>query len=68
MQVKGVELPRQEPRISKAFGLGHATGNRGADHLYALPTVDLAGNWERAKELLPDIEYRVSMWKQAVLT
>lgn len=23
---------------------------------------------ERAKELLPDIEYRVSMWKQAVLT
>ena len=54
IQVKGVELPRQEPRISKAFGLGHATGNRGADHLYALPTVDLAGNWERARQLFPD--------------
>ncbi len=53
MQVKGVELPRQEPRIAKAFGLGHATGNRGADHLYALPTVDLAGNWDRARELFP---------------
>ena len=53
IQVKGVELPRQEPRIAKAFGLGHATGNRGADHLYALPTVDLAGNWERARQLFP---------------
>lgn len=54
MQVKGVELPRQEPRISKGFGLGHATGNRGADHLYGLPTIDLAGNWTRAKELFPE--------------
>lgn len=53
MQVKGVEIPRQEPRISKGFGLGHATGNRGADHLYGLPTIDLAGNWTRAKELFP---------------
>ncbi|MDD5367911.1 MAG: aldehyde ferredoxin oxidoreductase family protein [Anaerolineaceae bacterium] len=53
IQVKGVELPRQEPRISKGFGLGHATGNRGADHLYGLPTIDLAGNWERAIELFP---------------
>ncbi len=53
MQIKGVELPRQEPRISKGFGLGHATGNRGADHLYALPTIDLAGNWDRARQLFP---------------
>lgn len=37
--VKGVELPRQEPRSIKAFGLAHATSNRGADHLYALPTI-----------------------------
>ena len=35
MHVKGMELPRQEPRIAKGFGLGHATSNRGADHLYA---------------------------------
>ncbi len=54
MQVKGVEMPRQEPRIAKAFGLGHATGNRGADHLYALPTVDLAGNWDVARKLFPE--------------
>lgn len=53
MQIKGVELPRQEPRISKGFGLGHATGNRGADHLYGLPTIDLAGNWDRARQLFP---------------
>lgn len=54
MQVKGVEMPRQEPRIAKAFGLGHATGNRGADHLYALPTIDLAGHWEAARKIFPN--------------
>ncbi len=51
MHVKGLELPRQEPRIAKGFGLGHATSNRGADHLYALPTIDLAGNLEAARRL-----------------
>ena len=53
LHVKGVELPRQEPRIAKGFGLGHAVGNRGADHLYALPTIDLAGKWEVAEQLFP---------------
>jgi aldehyde:ferredoxin oxidoreductase len=49
MHVKGMEIPRQEPRIAKGFGLGHATSNRGADHLYALPTIDLAGNLDAAR-------------------
>lgn len=53
MHVKGMELPRQEPRIAKGFGLGHATANRGADHLYALPTIDLAGNLEAAGRIFP---------------
>jgi aldehyde:ferredoxin oxidoreductase len=53
MHVKSMELPRQEPRIAKGFGLGHATANRGADHLYALPTIDLAGNLEAARRLFP---------------
>ena len=53
MHVKGMELPRQEPRIAKGFGLGHATSNRGADHLYALPTIDLASNWEAASRFFP---------------
>ncbi len=53
MHVKGMELPRQEPRIAKGFGLGHATSNRGADHLYALPTIDLAGNLDAAERLFP---------------
>ncbi|MCX6080960.1 MAG: aldehyde ferredoxin oxidoreductase family protein [Chloroflexi bacterium] len=53
MHVKGVELPRQEPRFSKGFGLGHATSNRGADHLYGLPAIDLAGNWETARKIFP---------------
>lgn len=53
MHVKGMELPRQEPRIAKGFGLGHVTSNRGADHLYALPTIDLAGNLEAAQRFFP---------------
>ena len=53
MHVKGMEMPRQEPRVAKGFGLAHATSNRGADHLYALPTIDLAGNWEAARALFP---------------
>ncbi len=53
MHVKGLEIPRQEPRIAKGFGLGHATSNRGADHLYALPTIDLARNLDAANRLFP---------------
>ena len=56
MQVKGLELPRQEPRFAKGFGLGHATSNRGADHLYGLPAIDLAGAWDVANRLFsPEI-------------
>ncbi len=60
MHVKGQELPRQEPRIAKGFGLGHATANRGADHLYALPTIDLAGSIDAAQrmfepEIIPEL-------------
>ncbi|HBG75226.1 MAG: hypothetical protein A2X25_12755 [Chloroflexi bacterium GWB2_49_20] len=53
MHVKGLEMPRQEPRFSKGFGLGHATSNRGADHLYGLPAIDLGGNWELARKVFP---------------
>ncbi len=53
MQVKGLEMPRQEPRFAKGFGLGHATSNRGADHLYGLPALDLGGNWEVARRIFP---------------
>ncbi|RKX77848.1 MAG: aldehyde ferredoxin oxidoreductase [Spirochaetes bacterium] len=54
MHVKGLELPRQEPRICKGMALGHATSNRGADHLYALPTIDLTGNVEAAEKFFPE--------------
>lgn len=54
MTVKGVELPRQEPRATRGFGLGHAVSNRGADHLYALPTLAVAQNFEAAKKLFPE--------------
>jgi len=55
MHVKGMELPRQEPRTLKAFGLGHATSNRGADHLYALPTIDSAGRIDVAEQVFPNL-------------
>lgn len=54
MHVKGLELPRQEPRAAKGFGLGHTTANRGADHLYGLPALDLSGNYEVARKLFPE--------------
>lgn len=54
MHVKGVELPRQEPRFAKGFGLGHATSNRGADHLYAMPAIDLSGAVDTARHIFPE--------------
>jgi len=53
MQVKGLELPRQEPRFAKGFGLGHATSNRGADHLYGMPAIDLSGAVDTARRIFP---------------
>jgi len=55
MHVKRMELPRQEPRTLKAFALGHAVSNRGADHLYALPTIDSAGMWDVAQRIFRDL-------------
>ncbi len=53
LHVKGLEIPGQEPRVAKGFGLGHATSNRGADHLYALPTIEVAGLEAAARRFLP---------------
>jgi aldehyde:ferredoxin oxidoreductase len=55
MEVKGLEIPSQEGRVAKAFGLGHATSNRGADHLYALPTIDIAHLDEAGHAMLPHV-------------
>lgn len=54
MHVKGLELPRQEPRVSKAMALGLVTSNRGADHLYALNVLAEIGAWDVARELFPE--------------
>ncbi len=55
LEVKGMEIPRQDSIICKAIGLGQATSNRGADHLYlyGLPTIDLTGNIEVATRYFP---------------
>ena len=54
MQVKGVELPRQEPRLIKGMALTHAVSNRGADHLYSLSTMDTNGIWDEARKIYPE--------------
>ncbi len=53
MEVKGMEIPCQDPRVAKGFALAHATANRGADHLYALPTMDGARLERAGRDLLP---------------
>ena len=55
MEVKGLEIPSQEGRVAKSFGLGHATSNRGADHLYGLPTIDTAHLEEAGWAMLPHV-------------
>ncbi len=73
MEVKGMEVPCQDPRVAKGFGLAHATSNRGADHLYALPTMDTAHLDQAGSDLLPhampelldpdDVTYKPDMVK-----
>ena len=55
MEVKGLEIPSQEGRVAKGFALGHATSNRGADHLYGLPTIDTAHLEEAGNEMLAHV-------------
>jgi len=55
MEVKGLEIPSQEGRVAKGFALGHATSNRGADHLYGLPTIDTAHLAEAGATMLPHV-------------
>jgi aldehyde:ferredoxin oxidoreductase len=40
IHVKGLEVPEQEPRAMKAWGLGWAVASRGADHLRAFPLAE----------------------------
>ncbi len=54
MHVKGLELPRQDPRFAKGFGLAYCTSNCGADDLYALPSLELSGNREAAQKIFPE--------------
>lgn len=43
MQVKNVEIPMHEPRLSKALGLGYMVNPHGADHMTNLIDVFYAG-------------------------
>lgn len=73
LHCKNVEIPRQDGRVLKGMALGHATSNRGADHLYALATIDLTGNTEvvsRVPELAaagPDLMNTISEKDKAVM-
>jgi len=48
MHVKGLEPAEQEPRGMKAWGLGWAVSNRGADHLRAFPLAETTWTKEDA--------------------
>ncbi|MBS3766952.1 MAG: aldehyde ferredoxin oxidoreductase family protein [Candidatus Cloacimonetes bacterium] len=54
LHVKGLETPQQEPRTNRGLALGHATSNRGADHLYGLSTIDQTQNEEIANKYFPE--------------
>lgn len=44
MTIKGHEMSQDDPRgLGFAFGIGFATGRRGADHLQGLPCLELTG-------------------------
>ncbi|MFZ5943037.1 MAG: aldehyde ferredoxin oxidoreductase family protein [Bacillota bacterium] len=49
IHVKGLEPAEQEPRGMKAWGLGWAVSNRGADHLRAFPLAETTWTKEDAK-------------------
>ncbi|NPV70812.1 MAG: aldehyde ferredoxin oxidoreductase family protein [Firmicutes bacterium] len=51
LHVKGLEIPEQEIRALKAWGLGWAVSSRGADHLRAFPVAETTLTPAEAKAL-----------------
>jgi len=47
MQVKGVEIPGEDPRTVKGLALGFAVSNIGAHHMYGWPTKEFYGEIDR---------------------
>jgi aldehyde:ferredoxin oxidoreductase len=54
MQVKGLEIPMHEPRISKALGLGYMVNPHGADHMDNMIDVMFCGFGSQANVTVPD--------------
>jgi len=50
LHVKGMEIPTQEVRGLKAWGLGWAVSSRGADHCRAFPVMETTWHKDQAKE------------------
>ncbi|MBW2610196.1 MAG: aldehyde ferredoxin oxidoreductase family protein [Deltaproteobacteria bacterium] len=51
LHTKGLDHVDSDPRGLMAWGLGYAVASRGADHLRALPALELLAMPEKAKEL-----------------
>ncbi len=47
MQVKGLEIPMHEPRLSKGLGLGYMVNPHGADHMASMIDVLMSGFGEK---------------------
>lgn len=50
LHIKGMEVPMQEVRGLKAWGLGWAVASRGADHCRAFPVMETTWSPSQAKE------------------
>lgn len=56
LHVKGMEVPTQEVRGLKAWGLGWAVSSRGADHCRAFPVMETTWTPEMAESFFGDRE------------
>jgi aldehyde:ferredoxin oxidoreductase len=54
MQVKGLEIPMHEPRLSKGLGLGYMVNPHGADHMDSMIDVLMSGYGEKLAMLPGD--------------
>ena len=69
LHVKGMEVPTQEVRGLKAWGLGWAVSSRGADHCRAFPVMETTWTPEQAEEFFgtPNASDRLSYESKAAM-
>ncbi len=54
INVKGLELPMHEPRLSKGLGLGYMVNPHGADHVDSMIDILMSSQGEQPQVTIPD--------------